>query len=177
MEAESMVKYARERLEMELREIDENPPTHISFGPLSDDVFQWQGIIMGPIDTPFEGGIFLLSINFPINYPFSPPEVKFQTKIYHPNVSKDGQIDINILGEQWTPVLTTEKLLLSISSLLTDPILGNTDNPISDVYLYHRKDYDRIAREWTQEYAICKIFLVSPHEQSLSSGVAGLSIE
>ncbi|KAI8538033.1 hypothetical protein RHMOL_Rhmol09G0069400 [Rhododendron molle] len=99
---------------------------------------------MGPIGTPFEGGIFHLSIQFPSDYPFSPPEVKFLTKIfgilliasemvsdvqiYHPNVNEDGKIDINI-GEQWTPALTTETLLLSISSLLTYPILERAGRP------------------------------------------------
>ncbi|XP_052190081.1 uncharacterized protein LOC127799883 isoform X2 [Diospyros lotus] len=121
---------ARERLEMELMSMNQNPPTHISFGPVSDDdIFHWQGIIMGPSDTALEGSIFHLSIEFPTDYPYSPPQVKFETKVgsdlqvYHPNVSEDGTIRINILGEQWSPALTTEKLLLSICSILYEPIL------------------------------------------------------
>ncbi|KAL7177333.1 hypothetical protein ACSBR2_030648 [Camellia fascicularis] len=145
---------AKRRLEMELRDMNENPPTHISFGPLSDDMFQWQGIIMGPVDTPFEGGLFHLSIEFPIDYPLMPPQVKFQTKVYHPNVDQDGTIDINILGEEWSPALTTEKLLLSIISILMNPILeeGN-QNQISNLYLHDKKTYNKIAKEWTRQYA------------------------
>ncbi|GMP77904.1 hypothetical protein CsSME_00034022 [Camellia sinensis var. sinensis] len=49
METETMQSCARKILERELRDINENPSTHISFGPLSDDnMFQWQGIIIGP---------------------------------------------------------------------------------------------------------------------------------
>ncbi|XP_058180936.1 ubiquitin-conjugating enzyme E2 30-like [Rhododendron vialii] len=185
MEAKSTFTCARERLEMELREIKENPPTHISFGPRSDDdVFKCQGIIMGAIGTPFEGGIFRLSIQFPSDYPFSPPEVKFLTKIYHPNVNEDGKIDINI-GEQWTPAFTTETLLLSISSMLTYPILEHTENAISDLYLNHYQRYNAIAREWTQKYAMSGFVSISPDDQSLHSldaqllhsEVARLSIE
>ncbi|KAE9450693.1 hypothetical protein C3L33_17405, partial [Rhododendron williamsianum] len=72
---------ARIRLELELRESVSNPPTNISFGPVSDeDMFHWQGIIIGPVDTPIEGGLFHLSIRFPIDYPFNPPKVQFQTQ-------------------------------------------------------------------------------------------------
>ncbi|CAL5416693.1 unnamed protein product [Camellia sinensis] len=135
METETMQSCARKILERELRDINENPSTHISFGPLSDDnMFQWQGIIIGPVDTPLEGVLFHLSIYFPIDYPFKPPTVKFLTKVYHPNVDEDGTIDINILGEEWSPALTTEKLLLSIISILMNPILeeGN-QNQVSNL--------------------------------------------
>ncbi|CAL5416694.1 unnamed protein product [Camellia sinensis] len=81
METETMQSCARKILERELRDINEDPSTHISFGPLSDDnMFQWQGIIIGPVDTPLEGVLFPLSIHFPIDYPFKPPTVKFLTK-------------------------------------------------------------------------------------------------
>ncbi|PSS35688.1 Ubiquitin-conjugating enzyme like [Actinidia chinensis var. chinensis] len=135
MEEKTPQNCARERLEMEFREIDKNPPTHISFGPVSeDDMFQWQGIIMGPVDTLLDGYIFQLSLKFPSDYPFSPPQVKFQTKVYHPNVDEAGTIDISLLGEKWSPAITIEKLLLSISSILWDPILEDTQNPITDGY-------------------------------------------
>ena len=84
MEAKILQNYSLERLEMEFGEIDKNPPTHISFGPVSeDDMFQWQGIIMGPVDTLLDGSIFQLSLKFPPDYPFSPPQVKFQTKVLY----------------------------------------------------------------------------------------------
>ncbi|XP_057497792.1 probable ubiquitin-conjugating enzyme E2 12 [Actinidia eriantha] len=135
MDAKTAQHYARERLEKEFREIDKNPPTHISFGPVSeDDMFQWQGIIMGPMDTPFEGYIFQLSLQFPSDYPFSPPQVKFQTKVYHPNVDEVGIVNISLLGEQWSPAITIETLLLSISSILLDPMLEDAQNPTSDYY-------------------------------------------
>merc|ERR1712224_372676 len=76
--------------------------------------------IMGPPDSPYQGGVFFLNINFPSDYPFKPPKVHFTTKIYHCNVNSNGAICLDILKDQWSPALTISKVLLSISSLLTD---------------------------------------------------------
>lgn len=56
------------------------------------DIFNWEGCILGPEGTPYEGGIFLLEIAFPTNYPFSAPKIKFLTKLYHCNVNAEGYV-------------------------------------------------------------------------------------
>ncbi|PON31537.1 Ubiquitin-fold modifier-conjugating enzyme [Parasponia andersonii] len=73
-----------------------------------------QGTIIWPSDTPFEGGVFLLSVKLPYDYPFKPPKIVFQTKVFHPNIDEDGTVNIDILGNNWSPALKIEKMLLSI---------------------------------------------------------------
>ncbi|XP_015353482.1 ubiquitin-conjugating enzyme E2 D2-like [Marmota marmota marmota] len=118
-------------------------------------MFRWQAAIMGPNDSPYQGGVFFLSIQFPSDYPFKPPRIKFITRIYHPNINRSGNICLDILRFEWSPALTISKVLLSICSMLCDP---NPDDPlvpeIAKIYLKDRKKYDRVAQEWTEKYAM-----------------------
>lgn len=52
-----------------------------------DDVTHLKGTFPGPPDTPYAGGTFQVDIQIPSTYPFKSPTIKFDTKIWHPNVS------------------------------------------------------------------------------------------
>jgi ubiquitin-conjugating enzyme E2 D/E len=146
---------ALRRIERELQELRRDPPTSCSAGPTGADLFKWEGCIFGPDDSPFVGGVFHLSIQFPADYPFRAPHVQFKTKIYHPNINGSGLICLDILKGNWSPALTISKVLLSICSLLTDP---NPDDPfvpdIARLYKENRAAYEEQARNWTLTYAI-----------------------
>ena len=115
------------RLQKELIELQRDPPTNCSAGPLGDDIMNWRATITGPDDSPYAGGVFFLDIEFPSDYPFKPPVVKFITPILHPNINASGGICLDILKNNWSAALTASKLLLSISSLLNEP---NPDDPL-----------------------------------------------
>ncbi len=146
---------ALKRITKELSELAKDPPANCSAGPMEDDLYHWQATIVGPSDSPYQGGLFFLNIHFPVDYPFKPPKCTFITKIYHPNINSNGGICLDILKDQWSPALTISKVLLSISSLLTD---ANPDDPlvpdIANLYKTDRKKYAENAREWTRKFAM-----------------------
>ncbi|RGB28639.1 ubiquitin-conjugating enzyme/RWD-like protein, partial [Rhizophagus diaphanus] len=133
-----------------------NPPPGIIGNPVEDDLFHWKAIIIGPPDSPYEGGVFYLDIHFSEDFPFKPPRVRFTTRIYHPNIDRYGNIDLDILRDQWSPALTTSKLLLSISSFLNDPNPDCGSIKISNLYNNDRDRYNATVRIWTRKYAICE---------------------
>ncbi|XP_054422615.1 ubiquitin-conjugating enzyme E2 D3-like isoform X2 [Pteronotus mesoamericanus] len=136
-------------------DISKAPPPLCSAGPVDNDMFSWKGAIMGAEDSPYEGGVFSLNIQFPCDYPFRPPWIYFTTRIYHPNINRQGCIWLDILRSQWTPALTISKVLLSISSMLYNP---NPKDPlvpsIAKMYLKDRDGYNAMARAWTRKYAM-----------------------
>ncbi|XP_019172307.1 PREDICTED: ubiquitin-conjugating enzyme E2 28-like [Ipomoea nil] len=146
---------ASRRILKELRDLQRDPPTSCSAGPVAQDMFHWQATIIGPNDSPYSGGVFQVTIHFPPDYPFKPPKVAFRTKVFHPNINNNGNICLDILKDQWSPALTISKVLLSICSLLTDP---NPDDPlvpeIAHMYKTDRSKYETMARSWTQKYAM-----------------------
>jgi ubiquitin-conjugating enzyme E2 D/E len=143
------------RIHNEYKEMLKNPPANCSAGPVNDiDIFSWNATIMGPDNSPYQGGIFYLKIDFPPDYPFKPPKVRFTTKIYHCNINPTGGICLDILKDEWSPALTISKVLLSICSLMDD---ANPNDPlvseIADLLQKNKPMHDANAREWTIKYA------------------------
>ena len=143
----------KNRLQKEYEDFKNDPPTNCSAAPIDGDIYKWEAVIYSSTGSVYEGGIFNLMIEFPQNYPFKPPKVKFTTKIYHPNINLGGGICLDILKDNWSPALTISKHLFHMF-LLTDP---NPDDPlvpeIADIYVKNRLQYDLTAREWTNYYA------------------------
>ena len=143
------------RINKELHDMQKDPPANCSAGPTSEDLFHWTATLMGPSNSPYEGGVYFLDIVFPADYPFKPPKIVFLTKIFHPNISHRGEICLDILKGQWSPALTLDKVLLSLCSLLTDP---NPSDPlvpsIASLYETDRKEYKIRATEMTRKYAM-----------------------
>jgi len=142
------------RLQKELTEMLTSPPGNCSADTINDDLTKWQAIIFGPEGTPYESGTFSLTLDFAKDYPFKPPIVKFQTRIYHPNISLDGHVCLDILKDQWSPVLTPAKILLSLCSLLGE---ANASDPLNSeagaLYKSNRAQFNKIAKDYTIKYA------------------------
>lgn len=147
-------KNAISRLQKELKDLNRDPPAGCTAGPKSSNMLTWVASVQGPEDSPYAGGVFKFELSMSMDYPFKPPKVKAVTKIYHPNISEGGGICLDILDRAWSPALTISKVLLSLSSLLTDP---NPDDPLvgepARLLKANPGKYNETARAWTQKYA------------------------
>mmetsp|Transcript_1787 Transcript_1787/g.3874 ORF Transcript_1787/g.3874 Transcript_1787/m.3874 type:complete len:149 (-) Transcript_1787:83-529(-) len=144
------------RINKELESVRAHTVDAYSAVPVNDDdMFNWVATIQGPKDSPYEGGIFYLSILLPADYPFKPPHVRFTTKLYHPNINEHGGECLDITKDQWSPALTIEKVLLALVSLLSDP---NPDDPmmpeIARQYKNDQQAFIETARDWTRRFAM-----------------------
>ncbi|KAI9725623.1 MAG: Ubiquitin-conjugating enzyme E2 11 [Chrysothrix sp. TS-e1954] len=117
------------RLQSELTTLLLSPPPGISAFPTSEStLLHWTATLAGPAETPYTNLTFKLSLEFPANYPYAAPEVKFTTPIYHPNVDFSGRICLDILKEKWSASLSVSAVLLSLQSLLGEP---NNASPLN----------------------------------------------
>jgi len=105
-----MANIAHQRIQREFREVvksKEIAESGVHLELVADDLTELAGTVAGPPDTPYVGGKYKLEIKIPDTYPFSPPKVRFITKIWHPNVSSvTGAICLDILRDQWAAAMT-----------------------------------------------------------------------
>ena len=122
--------------------------------PDPNNIFHWKITLLGPQDTPYAGGMFFLTADFPEDYPRVKPEIRFTNKIYHLNVREsDGHICISTLN-QWVPNTPIVSVISAIFALFYD------QNPFSPYsasmalqYKLNRSQFNKTAAEWTMKYA------------------------
>lgn len=148
------------RLQKEIQDILKDTLSGITITGKDDsteitDFTRLKGHFDGPPDTPYEGGHYEVDINITPEYPFKPPQMKFITKIWHPNVSSQtGAICLDTLGTQWSPVLTLKSALISLQSLLSSPEPKDPqDAEVASMLISRPEEFKHVAREWAQRYA------------------------
>lgn len=121
----------------------------------NDNIFEWRAKIKGPPDTPYQEGEFIVGIKVPSDYPISPPDCKFQTKIFHPNIDfNTGAICFELLKDKWSPQWSLESVCVAIKNLLSNP---NADSPLNcdcgNLIRHHDFiGYTSMAKMYTIEY-------------------------
>lgn len=69
----------------------------------------------------YKNGTFNFTFVINNNYPHDPPKVKCIQKIYHPNIDLEGNVCLNILREDWKPVLNLNSVMVGLQFLFIEP--------------------------------------------------------
>jgi len=148
---------ALKRIMRELKELTTDAPfeeERCTVLTKNDDYFAWQATLTGPPGTPYEEGLFFLDVDFPTDYPFKPPKLRFTTSIFHMNISDKGEICLDIIKDKWSPGFSIKKVLQDVMTLVEHP---NLESPlrsdIAKLYKDDRAEHDRQAAEFTKKYA------------------------
>ncbi|KAG1864718.1 ubiquitin-conjugating enzyme/RWD-like protein [Suillus subalutaceus] len=117
---------AQIRVQKDLTELD-LPPTMKTDFPDPTDLLNFT-LTITPDEGMYKGGAFTFSFTINTNYPHEPPKVKCMQTIYHPNVDLEGNVCLNILREDWKPVLNLNSVMVGLQYLFLEP---NADDPLN----------------------------------------------
>jgi len=155
------------KITQEFKDLEKNPIAEVgvSVGLVNEhNIFVWKCTLMGPNDSIYSGGLFYLIIKFPEDYPKKPPEVCFETPIYHVNINPRksgseslGHVCISTLN-WWNEKTKMREVLTNIFGLF---YMHNPDSPYgldrAEEYKTKRELYDEKARFFTKKYADIKL--------------------
>ena len=153
------------RLLKDIKQIIKNPLTENGIYYIHDDTDMMKGyaLIIGPSETPYFGGNYFFEFNYPIDYPHSPPKVKYCTNgngiRFNPNLYTSGKVCVSLLntwrGDQWTSCQTISTVLLTLCTLLCEnPLLNEPGVAKNNIDM---KGYDEIIYFANIDVAICDI--------------------
>jgi len=85
-------------------------------------------LIICPDEGYYRGGKITFNFKVGLSYPHEPPKVKCETKVYHPNIDTEGNVCLNILREDWKPVLTISAVVYGLQYIILEP---NAADPLN----------------------------------------------
>jgi len=86
-------------------------------------------ITVAPDEGAYRSGRFVFDVRVSATgYPHEPPKVKCATKVFHPNIDVEGNVCLNILREDWKPVLSISHVAYGLTHLFLDP---NPSDPLN----------------------------------------------
>ncbi|KAJ3163083.1 ubiquitin-conjugating enzyme E2 S [Geranomyces michiganensis] len=151
------------RLSKELAALLASPPEGIKVIVNTDRISDVQAWIQGPEGTPYENGCFRVRLSLGADFPNAPPQGTFVTKIFHPNVSRSGEICVNVLKKEWKKEYGIGHILLTIKCLLIDP---NPESALNEeagrLLLEDYAEYAKHARLMTGVHGINKNISFGP---------------
>ncbi|KAF5665863.1 NEDD8-conjugating enzyme UBC12 [Fusarium heterosporum] len=117
---------AQLRVQKDLSELSLGSTMKTEF-PDPDDILNFV-LTIDPDEGMYRGSRFTFDFNINQNFPHEPPKVRCREKIYHPNIDLEGKVCLNILREDWKPVLNLNAVIVGLQFLFLEP---NASDPLN----------------------------------------------
>mmetsp|Transcript_22240 Transcript_22240/g.40337 ORF Transcript_22240/g.40337 Transcript_22240/m.40337 type:complete len:168 (+) Transcript_22240:94-597(+) len=135
----------RMRVRRDIEEFELENSREATLRPLNDDEqYIFRVTLKGPQESLYAGHEFELRLEFPAHYPYGAPKLRFISPVFHPNISSDGHISLNILRSHWKPVMSLSVVIVGMLMLLSAP------NPIecinyeaAQLYIHDIEEYKK----------------------------------
>ncbi|XP_020748233.2 ubiquitin/ISG15-conjugating enzyme E2 L6 isoform X1 [Odocoileus virginianus] len=147
---------ASKRVAKELEELQKQLPRYLrNLRSEDDDVLVWHALLL-PERPPYNLKAFSVCISFPREYPFQPPTVKFTTRIYHPNVDRDGRVCLPIISKKnWKASTRICQVLEALNVLVNQPEPGEPVRlELAEQLTQDPELFDRTAQEFTLQFGV-----------------------
>merc|ERR1712137_809333 len=142
------------RLGKEFQQLSQTAPQDwLEVQLVNDNLYNWRVVMIGPDNTPYENGKFLIDLTIPVDYPFKNPVPKFLVKVYHPNVTDEGKVCEQIF-QPWSPQSRILDVLSKLRNQSADPDVDTPLNmDIANEFKTNYSKFEKTAKQWTKNYA------------------------
>mmetsp|Transcript_43068 Transcript_43068/g.84224 ORF Transcript_43068/g.84224 Transcript_43068/m.84224 type:complete len:188 (+) Transcript_43068:87-650(+) len=123
---------------------------------VKDNMSEFHVKFHGPKDTPYEGGVWKVHVELPVNYPYKSPSIGFINRMYHPNVDEmSGSVCLDVINQSWSPMFDLINVFeVFLPQLLTYP---NATDPLNGeaaaLMIRDPEKYKTKIRECVDKYA------------------------
>lgn len=145
----------------EIQEMEQNLPLGCSVKFDDPNSLHDFLVLIGPDEGLYKGGVFTFHVQVPLEYNMCPPEVRCLTKLWHPNITEQGEICLSILrqnsvdGHGWAPTRRMKDVVWGLYSLFDD--LLNFEDPLNveaaEQFRQDKEGFNTTVRDWIKKYA------------------------
>lgn len=165
------------RIILDIQDITKDPISGIYYAPNESNITLGNIMIIGPKDTPYEGGVYNFSIRFPSDYPYTPPHCTYLTNDgitrFNPNFYKNGKVCLSLLntwpGEKWSSCQTLRSILLTLQMTMNEEPLKNEPGVTDDKHRTTILAYNEIIRYRNIEFCLLKTYQIVKSDGNIPS--------